>query len=102
MVQHPAVLKRAQAEIDAVTGQNRLPVLEDRASLPYCDAVFTESLRWGVPVPLGKSSQVACTLMFMFVTGLPHRLMEDDVYDGIFIPKGSLVRRLALLIRASC
>jgi cytochrome P450 len=55
MVQHPAVLKRAQAEIDAVTGQTRLPVLEDRASLPYCDAVFTESLRWGVPVPLGKS-----------------------------------------------
>jgi len=58
-----------------VTGQTRLPVLEDRASLPYCDAVFTESLRWGVPVPLG----------------LPHRLMEDDIYDGIFLPKGSLV-----------
>lgn len=23
--------------------------------------------------------------------GLPHRLMEDDVYDGFLIPKGSLV-----------
>ena len=25
------------------------------------------------------------------VLGLPHRLMEDDVYKGMFIPKGSLV-----------
>ncbi|KAG6376579.1 cytochrome P450 [Boletus reticuloceps] len=75
MVKHPLVLKRAQAEIDAVVGQNRLPVFEDRPSLPYCNAVFTESLRWGVPVPLS----------------LPHRLTEDDIYDGAFIPKGSLV-----------
>ncbi|KAN0082776.1 Cytochrome P450 [Tylopilus felleus] len=75
LVQHPLVLKRAQAEIDAVVGQNRLPGFEDRPSLPYCNAVFTESLRWGAPVPLG----------------LPHRLMEDDIYDGIFIPKGSFV-----------
>ncbi|KAH0826313.1 cytochrome P450 [Lanmaoa asiatica] len=82
MVQYPAVLKRAQAEIDAVIGHDRLPVIEDRASLPYCDAVFTESLRWSVPVPLS----------------LPHRLMEDDVYDGIFIPEGSLVRQFALFI----
>ncbi|KAG8221648.1 cytochrome P450 [Butyriboletus roseoflavus] len=75
MVQYPAVLKRAQAEIDAVIGQDRLPLFEDRESLPYCNAVFTESLRWSVPVPLS----------------LPHRLMEDDVCDGALIPKGSLV-----------
>ncbi|KIJ64011.1 hypothetical protein HYDPIDRAFT_175746 [Hydnomerulius pinastri MD-312] len=75
MVQHPEVLKRAQAEIDSVTGQNRLPACEDRERLPYCNAIFTETLRWGVPVPLN----------------LPHRLTEDDVYDGMFIPKGSLV-----------
>lgn len=55
MVQHPAVLKRAQAEIDAVVGQDRLPLIEDRESLPYCNAVFTELLRWSVPVPLSKS-----------------------------------------------
>jgi len=75
MVQHPTVLRQAQAEIDAVVGQNRLPVFEDRALLPYCNAVFTESLRWSSPVPLG----------------LPHRLMEDDIYDGVFLPKGSFV-----------
>ncbi|KAH7890271.1 cytochrome P450 [Phlebopus sp. FC_14] len=75
MVQNPKYLKRAQAEIDAVVGQNRLPGCDDREALPYCDAIFTETLRWGVPVPLS----------------LPHRLTEDDIYDGMFVPKGSLV-----------
>ncbi|KIK93082.1 hypothetical protein PAXRUDRAFT_34248 [Paxillus rubicundulus Ve08.2h10] len=75
MVQHPEVLKRAQAEVDAVVGKNRLPVCEDRESLPYCDAIFLETFRWGVPAPFT----------------LPHRLTEDDIYDGMFIPKGSLV-----------
>lgn len=23
--------------------------------------------------------------------GMPHRLMQDDVYEGMFIPKGSMV-----------
>ncbi|KAH7906297.1 cytochrome P450 [Hygrophoropsis aurantiaca] len=75
MVQHPEVLARAQAEIDAVVGSNRLPSSDDREDLPYCNAIFTECLRWGVPVPLN----------------LPHRLMEDDIYDGMYLPKGSLV-----------
>ncbi|OJA12627.1 hypothetical protein AZE42_04474 [Rhizopogon vesiculosus] len=76
MVQHPDVLARAQTELDAVLGvAQRLPTFEDRASLPYCDAVFTETLRWGVPVPLN----------------LPHRVTEDDVYEGMFIPKGALI-----------
>ncbi|KIJ09366.1 hypothetical protein PAXINDRAFT_87543 [Paxillus involutus ATCC 200175] len=82
MVQHPEVLKRAQAEVDAVVGPNRLPVCEDRESLPYCDAIFSETLRWGVPLPLT----------------LPHRLMEDDIYDDMFIPKGSIVRYIDLAI----
>ncbi|KAG0694413.1 cytochrome P450 [Suillus ampliporus] len=76
MVQHPHVLARAQAELDAVLGAaRRLPTFEDRERLPYCDAVFTETLRWGVPVPLS----------------LPHRLTQNDVYEGMHIPEGTLV-----------
>lgn len=75
MVQNPHVLAQAQAEIDNVTGGRRLPTFEDRERLRYCDAVFAETLRWGVPVPLS----------------LPHRLKEDNVYEGMFIPKGSLI-----------
>lgn len=75
MIKHPEVLVKAQQEIDSVVGCDRLPTLEDRDSLPYIECVVKECFRWGVPVPLS----------------LPHRLMEDDVFDGKFIPKGSLI-----------
>lgn len=77
LLKHPECLKRAQAELDSVLGAGpaRFPTFEDRPRLPYIDALFSETLRWGVPVPLG----------------LPHRVMQDDVYDGRLIPRGSLV-----------
>ncbi|KAJ6629355.1 cytochrome P450 [Mycena sp. CBHHK59/15] len=75
MVLHPEAFAKAQKEIDAVVGADRLPTFSDRASLPYVEAILNETYRWGVPVPLS----------------LPHRLMEDDVYRGMFIPKGSLI-----------
>jgi hypothetical protein len=27
----------------------------------------------------------------VFIVGLPHRTLEDDVYKGMFIPKGAIV-----------
>jgi hypothetical protein len=51
----PDVQARAQAEIDSVVGIARLPVFEDRPSLPYIEAVLRETLRWHPAVPLGKS-----------------------------------------------
>ena len=75
LLANPAVLAAAQAEMDRVLGGARLPTFEDRAQLPYLECVMSEVLRWGVPVPLG----------------LPHRLMEDDVYEGMCIPRGTLV-----------
>ncbi|PBK60793.1 cytochrome P450 [Armillaria solidipes] len=68
------VLDKACQEIDNVIGTECLPTFADRASLPYVDAILKETWRWGVPVPL-------C---------LPHRLMEDDIYQDMFIPKGIL------------
>jgi len=75
MVLHPEVAAKAQKEIDTVVGSERLPKFTDRSQLPYLECVMSESMRWGVPVPLN----------------LPHRLMEDDIYRGMHIPKGSLV-----------
>lgn len=56
MILYPEVQKRAQAEIDSVIGSNlaRLPVWEDRSSLPYIDAVVKETLRWYPISPLGR------------------------------------------------
>jgi cytochrome P450 len=54
MVQNPHVWKRAQAEIDAVLGMDRLPDFEDRPSLPYVEAILRETMRWQPVVPLGE------------------------------------------------
>jgi cytochrome P450 len=53
MVLCPDVQKRAQAELDSVIGRDRLPTFEDRASLPYIDAIVRETFRWQPVVPLG-------------------------------------------------
>lgn len=36
------------------------------------------------------------SIVLLVVSGLPHRLMEDDVFDGMFIPKGTLVSFLII------
>ena len=51
---HPEVQKKAQAEIDAVVGPDRLPEFEDRPSLPYVNAVIKELMRWNLVTPLGE------------------------------------------------
>jgi len=53
MILYPDAQKRAQAEVDAVIGTERLPTFEDRSSLPYVDAVLRETLRWHPVFPLG-------------------------------------------------
>ncbi|EGO01616.1 hypothetical protein SERLA73DRAFT_166166 [Serpula lacrymans var. lacrymans S7.3] len=72
---YPEVQRKAQAEIDAVVGNDRLPTFADRESLPYVEALAKEVLRWNVVVPLA----------------VPHRVTEDDVHEGYLIPKGSLI-----------
>ncbi|PFH48459.1 hypothetical protein AMATHDRAFT_5761 [Amanita thiersii Skay4041] len=75
MAMYPDVQKKAQMEIDAVVGHDRLPSLEDRDSLHYVNAIVKEITRWLPTAPLG----------------LPHQSTEDDVYDGYFIPKGTVI-----------
>ncbi|EIW83949.1 cytochrome P450 [Coniophora puteana RWD-64-598 SS2] len=72
MVLHPDVQRRAQEELEAIVGNNRLPTLEDRPSLPYLGAVIREVMRWHPVVPLA----------------IGHATVEDDVYENYFIPKG--------------
>ena len=75
MIMFPDVQKKAQAELMAVVGPNRLPEYEDVQSLPYIRAIVKECLRWRSVVPLG----------------IPHRVLEDDEYRGFHIPKGAIV-----------
>ncbi|KAG2153775.1 cytochrome P450 [Suillus bovinus] len=75
MTLFPDVQKKAQAEIDAVVGTDRLPSFADRDSLPYIEALIKESLRWNAVAP----------------TGFGHCVSEDDIYDGYYIPKGTML-----------
>ncbi|KAL0952770.1 hypothetical protein HGRIS_006998 [Hohenbuehelia grisea] len=75
MIHNPSVARKAQEQLDAVLGQQRLPNHDDRDSLPYIDAIFREDMRWRPPVPLG----------------IPHVSAEDDIYQGFFIRQGSIV-----------
>lgn len=52
MVMNPKAQERAQAQIDAVVGENRLPAIEDRPLLPYVDAILRETIRYSPIVPL--------------------------------------------------
>ncbi|KAI9435067.1 cytochrome P450 [Lactarius indigo] len=75
MVTYPEVQKRAQAELDAVVGRSRTPTFADFQHLPYIRAMVKEALRWRPVDPVG----------------LPHFSTEDDWYNGMFIPKGTIM-----------
>ncbi|KAG8979553.1 hypothetical protein FRB94_011294 [Tulasnella sp. JGI-2019a] len=75
MLLHPEVQAKARAEIDRIVGEDRLPTVAMRDSTPYLNAVLLETLRWHNVLP----------------TGIPHRLVQDDVYEGNLIPAGTMV-----------
>ena len=54
MALNPEVQARAQAEIDAVVGSDRLPLVTDREGLPYVHAIVKEVVRWHTVAPLGE------------------------------------------------
>ena len=92
MALYPEVQKKAQAEIDAVVGPNRLPDFHDRPSLPYINAVMKESLRWNLVLPLGKPFVIIIVVAILTsFEGLPHMSTIDDEYNGFYIPKGTLI-----------
>jgi cytochrome P450 len=74
MLAYPETQARAQAELDAVVGRARPPTFADYPHLPYIRAMAKEIIRWGMVVPLG----------------VPHSVSEDDWYQGMFIPKGTI------------
>ena len=53
MILYPEVQQRAQVELDAVVGHDRLPTFSDRKRMPYVENVMKEALRWKVVTNLG-------------------------------------------------
>ncbi|KAI9454042.1 cytochrome P450 [Lactarius psammicola] len=73
MVAFPEAQRRAQAELDAVVGRDRLPTFSDAPHLPYIHAIVKRTLRWRPVTPLG----------------IPHVATVEDWYEGMYIPKGT-------------
>ncbi|KAF8440478.1 cytochrome P450 [Boletus edulis BED1] len=72
MVLNPDAQRRAQAEIQAVVGSERLPDFSDRPNMPYIEAVYRETLRWHPALPFA----------------LVRSAVNDDIYRGYSFPKG--------------
>ncbi|XP_050069588.1 probable cytochrome P450 304a1 [Anopheles maculipalpis] len=75
LVAHPSVVEQMHNEIDRHMGQSRLPLLNDRTELSYCEAVLREALRIDTLVP----------------SGIPHVATTDTELAGYQIPKGTLI-----------
>ncbi|KAF9456307.1 cytochrome P450 [Collybia nuda] len=69
MAMYPDVQRKAQAEIDAVVGSNRLPDFNDRQALPYVSAMVKETMRWQAVSPLA----------------IGHKCSSDDEYNGTLL-----------------
>ncbi|XP_053672998.1 methyl farnesoate epoxidase-like [Anopheles nili] len=75
MLHHPDVMSRVQQELDGVIGPDRLPTANDRARLPYTEAVILEVERIATIVP----------------GSLVHRAMDNVELCGFTIPKDAIV-----------
>ncbi|KAG8832284.1 hypothetical protein FRC17_001566 [Serendipita sp. 399] len=75
MMLHPHIQRKVQAELDDQIGQTRLISGADLPNLPYAEAAWRESFRWHAPVPLGVA----------------RRTYQADVYNGVYIPKDSMI-----------
>ncbi|KAG8700983.1 hypothetical protein FRC09_005630 [Ceratobasidium sp. 395] len=73
LVHDPESQRRARAEIDSLYDEDTLPRWKDEQSLPFVRAVIKEVIRWRPPLPMA----------------VPHKLEQDDHYEGYFLPKGS-------------
>ncbi|XP_043714428.1 cytochrome P450 81Q32-like [Telopea speciosissima] len=75
LLNHPKVLKKAQAEIDSTIGQGRLINESDLTNLPYLFCIINETLRMYPSGPLLA----------------PHESSEECIVGGYTIPRGTML-----------
>lgn len=75
MIRYPEIQSKVRQEIYRVVGNDRLPTLDDRANLPYLEAVMQEVFRCSCIAGLA----------------IPHYAQEDIHVSNYMIPKGTTV-----------
>ncbi|XP_076987891.1 cytochrome P450 2B11-like [Tamandua tetradactyla] len=74
-LKYPQVAEKVYKEINQVIGPHRPPALDDRAKMPYTDAVIQEIQRFSDLLPFS----------------LPRMVTKDTHFRGYFFPKGTEV-----------
>lgn len=75
LLRNPSVVTKMRRELDAVVGNERLPLLSDRPNLPFSEAVLYEILRMSTVAPLA----------------IAHRTSQTTLLGKYVIPKDTLV-----------
>ncbi|XP_068105565.1 cytochrome P450 2G1-like [Hyperolius riggenbachi] len=75
LMKYPHIKEKVQAEIENVIGRTRRPCMDDRAKMPYTDAVLHEVMRFIDFLPIGA----------------PRSVTEDTVFRGYHLPKGTII-----------
>lgn len=75
LTKYPELQSRVRDEVDVVIGPQRLPTFEDRPRLRFLEHFVNEVMR---SMPLNPLV-------------IPHRSIRDDIYEGMFIPAGTVV-----------
>jgi cytochrome P450 len=75
MALYPNVQEKVRTELDALVGHDNLPHPSDLGGLTYLSAVVKEVLRFAPVANLG----------------LPHKVIQDDEYNGYAIPKDTII-----------
>jgi cytochrome P450 len=74
MLQSPEWQEKMQKEVHEAVGPDRLPTFSDLPNLPTVRAVLKEALRM---------RSITAEI------GIPHKLSQDDFYEGYFFAKGT-------------
>ncbi|KAF8164364.1 cytochrome P450 [Mycena galopus ATCC 62051] len=75
MLTHLDIQKKAQAHIDAVIADGRMPTFSDRPLLAYIDGILKKIMRY----------------FRLNSFAFPHQLIDDEEYNDYFIPAGTRV-----------
>lgn len=83
MAMNPEIQRKAQVELDTVVGTHRLPEPIDLENLVFLRAILLETLRWKPVAPFS----------------IPHRVIQDDTYNGFHIPKGTVMLPVSVAVK---